>query len=89
MTFLVTDLVLPDQLNGREFTIMVKERWPKLPVILMSGRGLEAGDGLPWRFLSRKALECGADGNRRHAIYAMEPVDLVTHGPSRAIAPSL
>lgn len=44
---LVTDYTLPGQLNGRELAIMVRQRWPGVPVIVTTGYGAEIGNELP------------------------------------------
>ena len=54
---LLVDLILPE-MNGRQLTEALRERWPSLPAILMSGY-LPAGDLLtspPSSFLQKPML---------------------------------
>lgn len=44
---LITDFTLPGQLDGRELALMVNQRWPELPILLISGYGAEIAGGLP------------------------------------------
>lgn len=46
-TLLVTDYTLPGQLDGRELALMVRQRWPAVPVIVTTGFGSEVGNELP------------------------------------------
>lgn len=48
-TLIVTDYTLPGQLDGRELALMVNQRWPAVPILLISGYGSEIAGGLPER----------------------------------------
>lgn len=57
----VLDVMLPD-MNGIQFLKEIKQKWPRLPVILLSGHAsVQAGI---------KGIECGAYD------YCLKPVDL-------------
>jgi DNA-binding NtrC family response regulator len=43
----LTDVQLPGLMDGVDFTREIKLRWPSLPVVLTSGRGLEQLATLP------------------------------------------
>jgi len=47
VALVVTDYTLPGQLDGREFLMMVKARWPAIPILLTSGYGSEVIGDLP------------------------------------------
>jgi DNA-binding NtrC family response regulator len=46
---MVTDYTLPGQLDGRELALMVNQRWPTVPILLILGYGSEIAGGLPER----------------------------------------
>lgn len=46
-TLVVTDFTLPGQLDGKELALMMNQRWPALPILLLSGYGSEIAGGLP------------------------------------------
>ena len=46
-SLVVTDHTLPGQLSGHDFALMVKERWPNVPVVLTSGFGFDVVGDLP------------------------------------------
>lgn len=46
-SLVVTDHTLPGQLSGHEFALMVKERWPTVPVVVTSGFGFNIVGELP------------------------------------------
>jgi len=57
----VLDVMLPD-MNGIQFLKEIKQKWPQLPVILLSGHA-SVQSGI-------KGIECGAYD------YCLKPVDL-------------
>ncbi len=67
----VLDVMLPDR-DGLEFLKEIKEKWPSLPVILLTGHAsVQAG---------LHSLQCGA------ADYCLKPIDLETLVEKIAIA---
>lgn len=46
-SLVVTDHTVPGQLSGHDFALMVKEKWPEVPVVLTSGFGFNVVGELP------------------------------------------
>ncbi|PPQ27977.1 PAS domain S-box protein [Rhodopila globiformis] len=75
LDLLVTDVGLPG-LNGRQLADAARERWPDLPVILITGyagRALEAGELAPGMELMRKPFALAALTNRVRALLVEAP----------------
>ncbi|MEH3022530.1 MAG: response regulator [Pseudomonas oryzihabitans] len=48
-TLVITDHLMPGQLNGGELVQLLSQRWPELPVVITSGYGYEISATLPPR----------------------------------------
>jgi DNA-binding NtrC family response regulator len=46
-SLVVTDHLVPGQIKGAELVLMVKTRWPDMPVIITTGFGSEIAPDLP------------------------------------------
>ncbi|MBN9042418.1 MAG: two-component system response regulator [Rhizobiales bacterium 62-47] len=63
---LMTDIDLPGSMDGLKLAAAVRDRWPPVNIVVMSGNQTPAADEMPARarFLSKPALS----GNILHAV---------------------
>ena len=72
----ITDLYMPS-MSGLDLLVSIKENWPKMPVIIMSGRGPEARNS---------AVAAGADDFIAKPFRSAEVLERVTSFTSQAVA---